>query len=252
MLEQLLSTESFAAFLVFCRLGSAFALLPGFGETFVSLRARLLCALAVSFVLTPAVSASLPPLPPAPLGLIFLVCQEIGVGLFLGMVARTMLSALQTAGMVVGMQTGLSSALVFDPGFSQQSAATGAFLSMLGIVVIFTTDTHHVMLAALADSYVSIPAGRLPPLDDFTTAIVRVTAASFALGVRIAAPFLVFGVVFFFGLGLLARLMPQIQVFFLAVPLQIVLGLAVFIVTLAIGMAAFLDEFRGSLAALGR
>lgn len=250
MLQELLSAESFAAFLVFCRLGSAFALLPGFGETFVSMRSRLMMALAVSFVLTPAVQSSLPALPPAPIGLVFLVCQEIGIGLFLGMVARTMLAALQTAGMVVGMQTGLSSALVFDPGFTQQSAATGAFLSMLGIVMIFTTDTHHVMLAALADSYATLPAGRLPPLDDFTTAIVRVSAESFALGVRISAPFLVFGVVFFFGLGLLARLMPQIQVFFLAVPLQIALGLAVFVLTLALGMATFLDAFRSSLIAV--
>ena len=252
MLEQLASAEVFAAFLVFSRLGAAFSILPGIGETFVAMRARLLFAIAVSLVLAPAVADTLPRLPASPITLIIIVCQEIGIGLFLGVVARTILAALQTAGMIVGFQTGLSSALVFDPSFNGQSAATAAFMTMLGLVLIFATNSHHVMLSALADSYVSLPAGRLPPLDDMVSAIVRVTGDSFSLGVRIAAPFLVFGVVFFLGLGLLARLMPQIQVFFLAVPLQIVLGLGVMVITLALGMAVFLDSFRGVLLAFGR
>jgi flagellar biosynthetic protein FliR len=252
MLEQLVSAEVFAAFLVFSRLGAAFSILPGIGETFVAMRARLLLAIAVSLLLAPAVADTLPRLPASPITLIIIVCQEIGIGLFLGVVARTILAALQTAGMIVGFQTGLSSALVFDPSFSGQSAVTAAFMTMVGLVLIFATNSHHVMLSALADSYVSLPAGRLPPLDDMVSAIVRVTGDSFSLGVRIAAPFLVFGVVFFLGLGLLARLMPQIQVFFLAVPLQIVLGLGVLVITIALGMAVFLDSFRGALLAFGR
>jgi flagellar biosynthetic protein FliR len=99
---------------------------------------------------------------------------------------------------------------------------------------------------------VSVRAGRLPPLYELVSAIVRVTGDSFSLGVRIAAHFLVFGVVFFLGLGLLSRLMPQIQVFFLAVPLQIALGLGVMVLVLALGMSVFLDSFRGSLLAFGR
>jgi flagellar biosynthetic protein FliR len=252
MLERLVSAEIFAAFLVFARMGAAFSILPGIGEVFVAMRARLLLAIAVSFVLAPAVADTLPRLPASPITLIIIVCQEIGIGLFLGVIARTFLSALQTAGMIVGFQTGLSSALVFDPSFSGQSAATAAFMTMVGIVLIFATDTHHIMLSALADSYVSLPAGHLPPLDDMVSAIVRVTGDSFSLGVRIAAPFLVFGVVFFLGLGLLARLMPQIQVFFLAVPLQLVLGLGVLVLTLALGMAVFIDGFRNTLLAIGR
>jgi flagellar biosynthetic protein FliR len=252
MLERLVSAEVFAAFLVFARIGAAFAILPGIGEVFVAMRARLLLAIAVSFVLAPAVADTLPGLPASPITLIIIVCQEIGIGLFLGVIARTLLAALQTAGMIVGMQTGLSSALVFDPNFNSQSAAPAVMMTMIGLVLIFATNSHHVMLSALADSYISLPAGHLPPLDDMVTAIVRVTGDSFSLGVRIAAPFLVFGVVFFLGLGLLARLMPQIQVFFLAVPLQIVLGLGVMVVTLALGMAVFLDSFRNGLLAFGR
>jgi flagellar biosynthetic protein FliR len=252
MLERLVSAEVFAAFLVFARMGAAFAILPGIGEVFVAMRARLLLAIAVSFVLAPAVADTLPGLPASPITLIIIVCQEIGIGLFLGVIARTLLAALQTAGMIVGFQTGLSSALVFDPSFSGQSGATAVMMTMIGLVLIFVTNAHHVMLSALADSYISLPAGHLPPLDDMVSAIVRVTGDSFSLGVRIAAPFLVFGVVFFLGLGLLARLMPQIQVFFLATPLQVVLGLGVMVITLALGMSVFLDSFRNGLLAFGR
>jgi len=95
---------------------------------------------------------------------------------------------------------------------------------MLGLVLIFATNSHHVMLSALADSYVSLPAGRLPPLDDMVSAIVRVTGDSFSLGVRIAAPFWCSASCSSSASACWRGLMPQIQVFFLAVPLQIVLA----------------------------
>jgi flagellar biosynthetic protein FliR len=141
------------------------------------------------------------------------------------------------------MQLGLSSAQVFNPALQQTTALTGTLMLTLGVLVIFLTDTHHLLLRALVDSYDLFRPGRLPAVEDLSQAVTRVVAASFRLGLELAAPFIVAGTIFFAAMGLLARLMPQLQVFFIVVPLQIAGGLALFGLTLAAVMRWFLDDF---------
>ena len=248
-LEQLVSAEIFAPFLVFMRVGSAFVLLPGFGEAYVAMRYRLLLAAAISFAIAPVVEGGLPSLPPTPAELTMLLLTEIGIGLFLGMSARLVLAALQVAGSIIAMQVGLSSVLVFDPSSQQQGAITAAWLSGVAMTLMFVTDSHHLMLRALADSYGVFHAGDIPPVGDFSDAAARLVADCFTLGVKLSAPFLVFGLVFFLALGLIQRLMPQVQVFFVTQPLQIMSGFIILAVTLSVGMGVFLDNFE---VALGR
>lgn len=246
--EQWLSAEAFAMFLVFARVGMTVALLPGFGETYVSSRIRLLLAGCITFVLAPVLRPLLPPEPGAPLQLLLLLIMEVGVGGFLGIIARLTLNALQTAGAIIGMQTSLSAAFAFDPSTAQQGALTSSFLGAVALIVVFAADFHHLMIRALADSYLLFPPGQPWPIGDFAEAITRLVSSSFALGIRISAPFLVFGLIFFLGLGLLARLMPQMQVFFVSQPAQILIGLALFAATLTAGVAAFLGSFEDSMA----
>ncbi|MGQ0662781.1 MAG: flagellar biosynthetic protein FliR [Pseudomonadota bacterium] len=251
MLDQLVGGQLFGLLLVFARIGAAFVLLPGFGEAYVPVRYRLLLAVAITVVLAPALAPDLPGLPSAPVELLPLLGGEIAVGLFLGLVVRLTLVALHTAGMIIAYQSSLANALTFDPASAQQGALTGAWLTAIALVLIFITDLHHLMLRSLADSYAMFRPGALPPVGDFAEAMVRITAESVSLGVRIAAPLLVFGLIFFLALGLLARLMPQLQVFFIAMPLQIALGLLVLGMTIAAIMLAVLDSFEETLRALG-
>jgi flagellar biosynthetic protein FliR len=248
MLEQLLATGIFSFFLVFARLGSAMLLLPGFGEAYVSPRIRLTLALALSFVLTPLVSAGLPPLPAAPLGLLTLLGGEAVVGLFLGTVTRVMLMTLQIAGAVVALQMNLANAMTNDPATAQQAAVVSNFFMALGLVLIFATDLHHLMLRALVDSYALFPAGRLPEVGDMSALITRVVGGSFLLGVQMAVPFIVAGLVLNIGVGLLARLMPQIQVLAIAMPAQVAFGFLVLVLTTSVGMLWFLNGFTNTLS----
>lgn len=250
MLEQLLSLEVFGLFLVFARIGSAFMLLPGFAEAYVAMRVRLMLAGAISVILGPVLAPILPALPAEPLGLVLLLVGEIGLGLFLGLAARMILAALQTAGMIIALQTGLANAFTFDPAAGIQGALAGAWLSTTALVLIFVTDSHHTMLRGLAHSYVVFQPGALPPIADLTEAMTRLFAESFKLAVQISAPFLVFGLVFFLALGLLNRLMPQVQVFFVAMPAQIALGLLVLALTITAAMTGFLGRFEAAFAQL--
>lgn len=227
MLNEILTADAFAFGLVFARLGSAVMLMPGFAESYVSPRIRLMLALALTVVVTPVVSVHLPPMPTAMVGAAVLVGGEVVIGLFLGGLMRLLVSALHVAGVIIGFQTSLSNATFFDPSSSQQGALIAAFFNILGVFMIFVTDLHHLMLMAVADSYTLFKPGGTLQFGDFSQMMIRLLSESFALGLQLAAPFIVVGTVFYAGLGLLGRLMPQVQVFFIAVPLQIMIAFAV-------------------------
>ena len=245
---QWLSAQAFGYFLVFSRLGTAMTLLPGFGEIYVPQRFRLALAGMLTFIIAPVVLSRLPPIPQSVSGLLLLEGGEIGVGLFIGVVARTTFNAMQTAGTLISMQSGLSAAVAFNPTTATEGALTASFLAAIALVVIFVSDLHHLMLRALIESYGLFPPGAPLPIGDFADAETRLVASSFSLGVRIAAPFVVFGVIFFLGLGILARLMPQMQVFFVSQPAQILLGLVIFAGTLVAAVSVFLGSFQDAMS----
>lgn len=250
MLAALVPDNLFAVLLVFARVGSAVMLLPGFGEIYVSARVRLLIALAIAIVLTPVVGAQLPAAPVGAVATIAAVIGEVVVGLFIGALTRFLLSALHIAGVVIGYQTTLGNATLFDPTNAQQGSMIAAFLNLLGVFAIFAADLHHLMLRAIADSYTVFRPGDPFPVGDFSEAAARALADSFRIAMQIAAPFVVVAVIFYLCLGLIARLMPQVQVFFIAVPLQITIGFLVMAFTLSAGITWFLTQFEGSLTSL--
>ncbi len=243
-LEQLVSGHLFQFFLVFARLGSAIMLLPGFGEAYVSPRIRLVFALTVSFALMPMISERLPLLPAGMGQFAALLVMEIGIGIFFGLMARLILLGVQTAGSVIALQIGIASALVADPTTQQQAAVTGNFLLALTVVLIFATGLDHLTLKGLAGTYAIFPPGQIPPMDDVANHASRIVADSFAVAMAMTAPFLVYGIVFAVALGLLARLMPTLQVFFIAMPMQILAGFALMAVGLASMMLYFLSSYE--------
>ena len=246
MLSQLLPADAFALFLVFARVGSALMLLPGFGESFVSPRVRLLIALALTVVVTPVVGDTLPVAPESPLAMLMMLGSEIAVGLFLGALARMLLAALHMAGVVIGFQSSLANADLFDPINATQGSLFGAFLNILGVFLVFMSDLHHLMLMAIADSYTVFAPADLPTIGDAASTAVDTLARSFTVAMQIAAPFIVVGLIFYLGIGLLARLMPQVQIFFIAIPVQVTLAILVMVLTLSAGMIWFLDYYQAS------
>ena len=243
----LIPQELFIIFLVFTRTGAALMVMPGFGEAYVPPRVRLLIALAISVVVTPVVTAQMPDLPATPLALFVLLFGEIAIGVFLGLIGRILLVALHTTGTVISFQVGMANAFVFDATTAQQASLPSMFLTVLGVLIIFTADLHHLMLRAVVDSYNLFTPGVMPPIEDFSEFISRLVADSFILGIQLAGPFMAVGLVFYLGIGLLARLMPQVQIFFIALPMQIMLGILVVALTLSAALMWFLDSFEASL-----
>ncbi|MBX6369533.1 MAG: flagellar type III secretion system protein FliR [Rhodospirillales bacterium] len=242
-LADILPATAFPVLLVFARVGSAMMVLPGIGDLYVPQRWRLLLAMALAGIVAGVVGPSLPALPASPATLLALLFGEIVVGLFLGTVARLLLAALETAGQIVSLQLGLSAATVFNPAAAQQGAITGAFLMMLGTLLVLLTDAHHLMIRAVVDSYALFTPGSASAFGDFAEAMSKLVSGTFRLAVELSAPLILVGVVFYTALGLVSRLMPQLQIFFIVVPIQIVGGVFVFAVTLAAVMRWFHQAF---------
>jgi flagellar biosynthetic protein FliR len=121
----------------------------------------------------------------------------------------------------------------------------GNFLSILGITLLFATDTHHLVIAALNESYRIFSPGEIMPTGDVAALATRAFAAAFKIGMQLSAPFLVFGLVFNIGLGVLARLMPAMQVYFVGVPLSILVGFLILALVITAMMGTYLDYFTG-------
>ncbi|MGY2049301.1 flagellar biosynthetic protein FliR [Methylobacterium sp. JK268] len=241
-----------AYLLVFARVGTLVMLMPGIGETVVSPRLRLAFALLVALVLFPVVRPLLPQQGGTGPDLIGTLIGEIAVGLVLGLAVRAVLAALQTAGTVIAQQLGLAYAMTVDPTTAGQQATLGTFLTLLGITLVLATDLHHLAIAGIRDSYALMPPVGVPATGDAADLAIRAVARGFSLAVRISAPFIAFGILFNLGLGVLSRLMPQMQVFFVATPAAILIGMAVLLATLGVVMGVFVDDLGRWLGAFGR
>ncbi len=240
-----------AAFmLVFARVGTMVMLLPGLGEMSVPVRVRLTVALLLAAVLLPlhrtAYALDLRSFGPV----LAMLGEEMFVGAVLGLTARLMISALQVAGNVVAQQLGLGFVTEIDPTQGQQSVIVGNFLTLLGITLIFATDLHHLVIAALNDSYTLFRPGEVPLLGDVAAHTTRTVAAAFRIGIQLSAPFIVFGLLFNLGLGILSRLMPQMQVFFVGLPVSILVGFLILILVLGAMMTLFLGSVENVLREL--
>src|ERR1700753_1121256 len=241
----LLPALAAAFMLVFARVGAMVMLLPGLGESNIPVRIKLSIALLLTLIILPLHRTEYHVSMDALSALLVLMLYEILSGIVLGATARVTLAALQVAGSVIAQQLGLGFVTSVDPTQGQQGVLVGNFLTMLGVTMLFATDSHHLIIAALNDSYSIFSPGDLVPNGDVAALATRAFAAAFKLGMQLSAPFLVFGLVFNVGLGVLARLMPQMQVYFVGVPLSILLGFLVFAAVLVAMMGTFLDYFIG-------
>ncbi len=241
----LLPALAAAFMLVFARVAAMVMVLPALGQSNIPVRIKIAIAVLLTLIILPlhrtAYTIDMSSMTP----LLVSMLHEIIIGVVLGATAQVAMSALQVAGSVIAQQLGLGFVTAVDPTQGQQGVVIGNFLTMLGVTLLFATDSHHLIIAALNDSYTIFSPGDLVPSGDVAELATRAFSAAFKIGMQLSAPFLVFGLVFNIGLGVLARLMPQMQVYFVGVPLSILTGFLIFAAVLAAMMGTFLDYFVG-------
>lgn len=222
-LTNFITSQIFIVAMVFCRIGTALLFIPGLGETYIPSRVKLLIALALSIALTPFIGMD-PFLPSTLSGFVRIIVIETLIGLWIGVVARTLLISLQYAGVIGGQVSALANAFAPSVGAFQGATILSTFLMLGGIMIVFAADIHHVMIKSFVYSYDIFPIGQYIAGDFSEQSIIALSVSSF-LAFIIATPFLVMGITVNVGLGLANRMMPTLPVFFVAVSILIALGI---------------------------
>jgi flagellar biosynthesis protein FliR len=240
--------EFAAAFaIVMARIGTLVMVMPGVGDRAIPVRIRLAFALLLCLMFLPIVRPTLPPLAGGIEPLVRILILELLIGLMIGTAVRITLFAMQLAGTVVAQQMALSFSSTVDPSAGVQNPTIATFLVLLATAMVFALDLHHLSIRGMHDSYALLPPGIAPPVGDAAEMILRTFVTAFSVGIQIAAPFLVFAIVFNLGLGVLSRLMPQIQIFFLAMPASILIGTVILLMAMGVMMSVYLQHFTAVL-----
>jgi flagellar biosynthetic protein FliR len=245
LLADVTAAALYGGFLVFARVAAAFMLLPGFGETHLPSRIKLVAALLVATVMAGSVPGR-PDLVPMPATMVGQVGAEIVVGILLGTVTRTLFNALHVAGTVIAQQSGLG--MIIPTGIEPEGVSAVAQVLLLGAIsLIFALNLDHQLLLAIRDSYTLFPLGELPDPGSMAQHVTRTFSDAFSLGVRLSLPFLVIGFVLYAGLGVINRAMPQMMVFFVAAPAFTIIGLTLLAIMLPMVLWTWVGAFEAAL-----
>lgn len=244
MLEEIATVTLFHFILLVCRIGAAFVSMSGFGEVYVVTRVRLLMAIAVSLALQPVLEPLLPPLPAGALEALLLIAGELLIGLFIGGITRILQGILHVAGMIIAFQSSLASALLFDANQGSQGSVVGNFLTLLGLTLIFATGLHHLLLKGVAHSYIAFKPGLMPPVADFAELATTVLSEGFMVAFMLSVPLIISGTLIYLGAGLLGRLMPNMQVFFVLIPVQVYVSFVLLAITLSAMLMWYINHYE--------
>ncbi len=239
-LNDYLALNVFHLLLVFARLGVVFLMLPGISAVYVPMRIRLILAILITVVMLPMVAPVLPPQPESPAELIWLIVSESLIGGFMGALIQIVMSALDLAAFMISNAVGITNAMIDDPVTEEQTSIITGFLALIAVALIFITGVHQFILQAIVDSYSLLRPAQPLFAGDMLEISARLVDQAFAMGIRLAAPFIVYEMVFQVTSGVLARLSPQLNVFFVSVPAKILLGTAVLMVSLPVMMLLFM------------
>lgn len=221
MLPEITTEFVFHLMLVFSRLGSAFSIFPAFSDGAILVRVRLVFAILVCLVLLPILSPFLPQYTDNPSMIAGLIATEIMIGILISIAAKLYFWSLHIVGQIISMQSGLGAATFFDPTQGMQNAIFTSYLFIFTVVFIFVSDTHYLFIGGVIDSYERFPPGEMPEIADISKFITYALNDSFILAFKLSAPFLLVSIAILVGSGILARLMPNLQVFFVITPAQI-------------------------------
>lgn len=213
--------------LVFLRIASALAVMPVFGYRGVPVVVKAGLSVFMAFLILPGIQM------PAGWGglnmgffsVMALAFPEIIAGILVGMVTHFIFYGVELSGQYLGMQMGFGIVNVIDPNTEQQVSIIGQLQYLFAILIFLTLNGHHFLLSGLRETFIAVPVGGVQPQGDLVTLFVKMMGDLFVAGIKIAAPVMAAILLSEVALGIVARTVPQMNVFIVGFPLKIGLGL---------------------------
>lgn len=211
--------------LILMRVAPVIFMMPLFHSRNIPVRVKAGLTLIISLALLPAVKIETGPFPSEPLSFVFLTLSELMIGFLLGFSVRLTFAGLQLAGELAGFQMGFGMARVMNPQSGSESTVVSEFYYLIGLLLFLAADGHHWFFKALAQSFHLLAPGEFQPREGLIQLFIRLSGRMFVLAIQIAAPILVIMILVQIALGIIARMIPQVNVLMSSFPLTISLGL---------------------------
>ncbi len=227
--------------LVVARLSGLFLIAPVFSSQMIPVRIKVMMLGALAATLTPIVMGQAPPMPDGVVDLVTSIILESIVGLAIGFTVALVFTAVQVGASYIDTAIGFSMANIIDPLNNIQASVLGSFYSLIATLAFLAVNGHHWLLAGFKQSYDVVPIGAAPDVQRMSENLFGAFGALFATAFQIAAPVLVTLILVDVVLGIVARVVPQMNVFFVGIPLKIGVGLAAVIITLP-AFTGFLEQ----------
>jgi flagellar biosynthetic protein FliR len=215
-------------FLVFLRTGAFLMAIPMLNASSVPVLFRLALTLAASLLLFPLLALPPAAAPPDLFRLAAAAGGEVLTGVLAGLAIRLVFEGVQLAGELAGYQMGLAIAEVIDPATEDQVAILAQFTSLLGTVIFLALNGHHWFIRTLVESYQMVPPAGFQVNGAVLERLARMTAEMFVIGLKAGAPVIVALLLGTVAFGLVARAVPQMNIFVVSMPLNVGLGLVFF------------------------
>ena len=237
--------------LFFCltlRVGAIVMTLPFLGSRSLPAHFKILGIFCLSFGLYPAVPAQPFIMPQSPVHLGLLTLGEVLIGLLIGFVAQVLFTGIQLSGEIINQQMGLGLANIFDPENGQQNSIVTNFQYILAVLIFFSGDAHHWFIHAMAESLHAVPLLGFTLPQTVVALLVTLLGNACIMAIKIAAPVMATLFLATLAMGLVARLVPQMNIFMLSLPGNLGIGLLV----LGLALPYFLGGLRTLFEQLGR
>jgi flagellar biosynthetic protein FliR len=211
--------------IVMMRVATLLFMMPLFSGRSLPHLVKIGLVLVVSLVLWPAVRGEISRLPSDPFSFGFLMISELMIGLSLALSVRLILAGIQLAGEFAGIQMGLSMANIIDPQSGTNSTLISEFYYLLSLLIFLSVDGHHWIFRALAQSFHALSPGGIHFQEGLVRHLLQLSGRVFLIAVKLSAPVVVILLLIQFALGIVARMVPQMNILVSSFPLTIGLGL---------------------------
>ena len=212
-------------FAILTRVSAFFLILPVFGWQILPVRFKMVLTVLLSVFFCAVVPVRIDVENIWPIRIILVLAGEATYGLALGLIVVCLFSVVKLAGTIVEQEMGLSMAQVLDPFTGEEADPLSSLIEMLFILLFLSADGHHMLLLILSKSYTAFPAGAVPTVGVLTDGIINSGSTMLLASLRLAAPMLAALLALLVVLALLARLVPEMNIFFVSFPIRIGLGL---------------------------
>ncbi|GBD91566.1 flagellar biosynthesis protein FliR [bacterium BMS3Abin04] len=238
-MTNILISDFLGGIMIFLRIGAMFFTAPIFNNRNIPVLPKLAFAVLITYILVFSVNLGPVKYTDSLIPLAFIGIKEMITGLLMGLALRFVFIGISFAAMNIGRDMGLSMIEMFDPSLSSQNNLLSVLLMSLAIIVFILINGHHFIIESLVYSFKVIPIGHYVINGSVYTLIVKYSALIFILSIKIAAPIMVAFFLIHLASGIIARVSPNFQVFFVLLPLKLILGIFMLMVLVPIYVYVF-------------